>query len=163
MSIKHPPSEPTEQEVRQHFGDKLKADAKLMRPAYTSIWALEDGTLLWDWRNGFADEKPKAVKPETKLRTLMYVTGAQGSGKTTLIECMHCAVEVSTRSVLSQFSENLLRRVEANASCEIVVFTAQRFSPNTDKSLRLIAEELGLKFFNINLTKTHPWKQDRSF
>ncbi len=64
MSTKHPPAGPTEQEVRQHFGDKLKADAQLMRPAYTSIWALEDGTLLWDWRNGFSelDEPPKPAK-----------------------------------------------------------------------------------------------------
>jgi len=64
MSTKHPPSGPTEQEVREHFGDKLKPDAKLMRPAYTSIWALEDGTLLWDWRNGFAelDDSPKPAK-----------------------------------------------------------------------------------------------------
>ena len=64
MSTKHPPSGPTEQEVREHFGDKLKADSKLMRPAYTSIWALEDGTLLWDWRNGFAElgEPPKPAK-----------------------------------------------------------------------------------------------------
>jgi len=158
MSPKHPPSGPTEQEVREHFGDKLKADARLMRPAYTSIWTLEDGTLLWDWRNGFADEKPKAVKPETKLKTLMYVTGKQGSGKTELVRLMSNAVEVNARSVLSQFSENLLKRVEANVQCETVVFTAQRFSPNTDKSLRRISEELGLKFFNINLTHTHPWK-----
>jgi len=55
VSTKHPPAGPTEQEVRQHFGDKLKADAPLMRPSYTSIWALEDGTLLWDWRGGFAE------------------------------------------------------------------------------------------------------------
>jgi len=59
MSTNHPPSGPTEQEVRKHFGDKLKADAQLMRPAYTSIWALEDGTLLWDWRNGFSEIVPE--------------------------------------------------------------------------------------------------------
>ena len=157
-SLNMPPSGPTEQEVREHF--KLSADAPLMRPAYTSIWALEDGTLLWDWRNGYADEKSKAVEPEAKLRIIMYVTGSQGSGKTSLIDCMSNAVEVNARSVLSQFSENLLKRVEENAHNETVVFTAQRFSPNTDKSLRLIAEERQLKFFNINLTQTHPWKQN---
>jgi len=54
MSETHPPAGPTEQDVRDHFAGQLPTDAKLMRPAYTSIWALEDGTLLWDWRNGYA-------------------------------------------------------------------------------------------------------------
>ncbi len=57
MSKTNIPSGPTEQEVREHFGDKIKADAKLMRPAYTSIWALEDGTLLWDWRGRLCDTR----------------------------------------------------------------------------------------------------------
>jgi len=52
--VTHPPAGPTEQDVRDHFAGQLPTDAKLMRPAYTSIWALEDGTLLWDWRNGYA-------------------------------------------------------------------------------------------------------------
>ena len=44
---------PTEQEVREHFN--LSADAPLMRVPQTTIWALTDGTLLWDWRNGYAE------------------------------------------------------------------------------------------------------------
>jgi len=51
----NPPSGPTEQDVREHFAGQLPDDAKLIRPAYTSIWALEDYTLLWDWRNGYAN------------------------------------------------------------------------------------------------------------
>lgn len=48
---------PTEQEVREHFN--LSADAPLMKVPQTTIWALEDGTLLWDWRNGYAPiQKP---------------------------------------------------------------------------------------------------------
>lgn len=53
-------SPPTEQEVREHFN--LSADAPLMKVPQTTIWALTDGTLLWDWRNGYAeiilDQKP---------------------------------------------------------------------------------------------------------
>ena len=156
MKDNHPPAGPTEQEVREHFGNKLKPDAELMRPAYTSIWALEDGTLLWDWRNGFADGKP--VIPQPKLKTIMYVTGEQGSGKTQLVKLMSNAVEVNARSILSQYSENLLRRVETNAQSDTIVFTAQRHSPNTEKSLRLIAEEHKLIFYTINLTPTNLWK-----
>ncbi len=49
---------PTEQEVREHFN--LSADAPLMKVPQTTIWALEDGTLLWDWRNGYAElEEPR--------------------------------------------------------------------------------------------------------
>lgn len=49
---------PTEAEVRQHFGKLLKDTDVIMRPPYTTIWALEDGTLLWDWKSGFADLGP---------------------------------------------------------------------------------------------------------
>ena len=52
MNTTHPPVGPTEAEVRAHFGAKLNPAVNLIRPAYTSIWALEDGTLLWDWKNG---------------------------------------------------------------------------------------------------------------
>lgn len=143
-------AQPTEQEVREHFN--LSADAPLMKVPQTTIWALTDGTLLWDWRNGYADEKP-APRQATKLRCIMYVTGAQGSGKTELVRLMSNAVEVNTRSTLSQFAETLLRRVQENAHNETEVFTAQRHSPNTEKSLRLIAEERQLKFYSINLTR----------
>jgi len=78
MNTKHPPSGPTEQEVREHFGDKLKADAQLMRPAYTSIWALEDGTLLWDWRNGFSEIVPERRPYPSKERKPAY-TGTAGA------------------------------------------------------------------------------------
>jgi hypothetical protein len=68
-----PPGGPTEQELRLHFAETLPTDAKLMRPEYTTIWALEDGTLLWDWKNGYADLSRKAVMPNyqdvvTKLK-----------------------------------------------------------------------------------------------
>lgn len=55
---------PTETEVLNHFGSKIPTYAKLMKVPYTTIWALTDGTLLWDKRNGFADlgEAPKVAK-----------------------------------------------------------------------------------------------------
>ena len=65
---------PTEEELRAHFGDKLPATARLMRPAYTTIWALEDGTLLWDWRGGFATlgERPKPAKSAERYEATPY-------------------------------------------------------------------------------------------
>lgn len=74
MSVKHPPSGPTEQEVREHFGDKLNPVVPLMQVPYTSIWALEDGTLLWDWRNGFAElgEPSKSAKSSEKHSATPY-------------------------------------------------------------------------------------------
>lgn len=74
MSPNHPPAGPTEQEVLDHFDGLLPADAKLMRPPYTSIWALENGTLLWDWRNGFADlsQERKPAKSAEKYEARPY-------------------------------------------------------------------------------------------
>jgi len=165
MKSNTPPSGPTEQEVREHFGDKLKADAPLMRPAYTSIWALEDGTLLWDWRNGFADSGPKTVKAyvnngstpahfETKLKTLMYVTGPAASGKTYLAtHVAENACEISVRSSLGQFRENLLRRVGENPEYKTIVFTSQIFKHSLAETIKDLANELNLTYFNINLTR----------
>jgi ABC-type polysaccharide/polyol phosphate transport system ATPase subunit len=93
-TIAPPPSRlrpaPTEQEVLEHF--KLPSHSALMRPAYTSIWALEDGTLLWDWKNGFASLG-------CPLKTVIYLTGPQGSGKSTLAQLMHNAVEIEHTSI----------------------------------------------------------------
>ena len=55
---------PTEREVREHFN--LSADEPLMQVPYTTIWALEDGTLLWDWRNGYADKSREIVKSKNQ-------------------------------------------------------------------------------------------------
>ncbi len=151
MSRNNLPSGPTEQEVRQHYGELLPPDAKLMRPAYTSIWALEDGSLLWSWRNGFEGigGKPKAEEPKSQLKTVVYLIGADSSY---LVALMSNAVEANIDTVLSQLGGNLLNRIHENTHRETVVFTAHRFSPDTEKSLRLIAEELGLIYYTINLT-----------
>jgi hypothetical protein len=67
MNTTHPPVGPDEFEVLAHFDGRLPLDAKLMRPAYTSIWALEEGTLLGDWKNGFASLG-------CPLKTVIYLT-----------------------------------------------------------------------------------------
>lgn len=170
MSTKHPPSGPTEQEVREHFGDKLKADAKLMRPAYTSIWALEDGTLLWDWRNGFAVIGSAPIKHEIKMilrdppdrkgdiECIMYVTGKQATGKqatgkSNLVRLMGDAVEVNLRSVTSRLPENIKAIVQQYIGKQTIVFTDQFNVPNIGEHIRSLAEELGVKFYSINLTR----------
>lgn len=50
---------PTEQEIREHYGDKLPADAVIESVPYTTVWATDEGVLLWDWRNGYADLSPE--------------------------------------------------------------------------------------------------------
>jgi len=165
MSTKHPPSGPTEQEVREHFGDKLKADAKLMRPAYTSIWALEDGTLLWDWRNGFAVIGSASIKHEIKMvlqdsparkgdiECIMYLTGKQATGKTNFVRLLGDAVEVNLRSVSSRLPENIRAIVQQYVGKQTIVFTDQFNVPNIGEHIRSLAEELGVKFYSINLTR----------
>lgn len=152
MSENNLPAGPSEAEVREHFGDKIPPGTKLMRPAYTSIWALEDGTLLWDWRNGFSDSKPRAPKPESKLKCIMYVTGPQGSGKSTLIRMMHNTVEVGVNTVNSRLESNVLAKIEANVLAETIAFSEHRYSHATEAQLKRIAEEFGIKFLSINIT-----------
>jgi len=45
-----------------------------MKVPYTTIWALTDGTLLWDWRNGYADlsDKPKPAKSAEAYEAAPY-------------------------------------------------------------------------------------------
>lgn len=50
---------PTEQELRDHFGDRLPADTVIERIPHTTVWATNEGVLLWDWRNGYADLSPE--------------------------------------------------------------------------------------------------------
>ena len=146
MNTTHPPVGPTEQEVRAHFGAKLNPVVNLIRPAYTSIWALEDGTLLWDWKNGYSNLG-------SNLKCIMYITGPAASGKTHLVGQLTNAVEVSIRSALTQSEQNLRRRVEAHQERNTAAFTSQRFSPTIVSRLKRIAEEFDLSFININLTR----------
>lgn len=60
-------SPPTEQEIRGHYGDKLPADTAIERIPHTTVWATDEGVLLWDWRNGYADLTPEQDNTEQLL------------------------------------------------------------------------------------------------
>ena len=152
MSTKPPPSGPTEQEVREHFGDKLKADAKLMRPAYTSIWALEDGTLLWDWRGGFAvigsADHSKSTTP-SNLKAVIYLTGRQGSGKSTLVTYMRNAVELQRLDYKS--IRSLMCAIDYRTEHETIVVTEQVEIPGAADGLKAGCKQRGLIFKHLKL------------
>lgn len=147
---KNLPAGPSEAEVLEHFGDKIPPGSKLMRPPYTSIWALEDGTLLWDWRNGFSDAR---AGPGRALKRIMYVTGPRGSGKSSLVNLMPNAVEVSVNMVNSRLEANILGKIEANASTEVIAFTSHDHSYETKDRIMQLAEEFGAKFYNITIKR----------
>lgn len=68
---------PTEQELRDHFGDKLPADTAIERIPYTTVWVTDEGVLLWDWRNGYADLTPEQDNTEELLaECLKFLTEA---------------------------------------------------------------------------------------
>jgi hypothetical protein len=65
---------PTEQELRNHFGDKLAPDEVIEVIPHTTIWATKDGVLLWEWRNGYVElvEEPDERK-ELLTECLEYI------------------------------------------------------------------------------------------
>ncbi len=141
MNTTHPPVGPTEQDVRAHFGKQLPAHAQLMRPAYTSIWALEDGTLLWDWKEGYATLG-------SKLKCVIYLTGPQGSGKSTLVSLMRDAVEILISDI-----ESLAFTVSENSGFEVLCIS-QRTSNHYDYTpIREYCKKKSLEFRHINLDK----------
>lgn len=152
MSKINPPIGPTEQEVREHFGDKLSPDVKLMRPPYTSIWALEDGTLLWDWRNGFSDAMPKSTHPINNLKCVVYITGKKGSGKSTFARLMPNAIKINLNTVHSRLEGNILNKINDSCIAEAVIFSSNKHSDSALAHIKSITQELDVQFININLT-----------
>lgn len=144
MSTKHPPVGPSEQDVRDHFKGKILTDAKLMRPAYTSIWALEDGTLLWDWRNGYADITPR-------LRALIYATGSRSPKELKLTKHLTDATEVHLVPTSVITREDLTLRVNKFCDKEAVVFTSRTKSPLVAARLKSIAFELKIDFIELKI------------
>jgi len=172
MNTKHPPAGPDEAEVRKHFGVQLPPDAQLMRPAYTSVWALEDGTLLWDWRNGYADLSPKRATVEElsagyggptniaegfKLKTVMYLTGPPASGKTVLADSMRNAIEINLHSVIGFAGlSRAMSLADKHDFYETIVITSNATAPtafDVDNALRIWCRERKLKYYHINLTR----------
>lgn len=161
---------PSELEVRKHFSMKLSPDARLMRVPQTTIWVLEDGTLLWDWRNGYADlthtkhGQPRAAEPQREpisinadvlspsaLKCIMFVTGPAASGKSALVDKMHNAAELEVDSDTT--TNSLVRRVRYHSNTSTLVFTSQYTRTAVAERLEAIAEHFKLQFFNINLTR----------
>lgn len=142
MSTKHPLSGPNEQELRDHFGDKLPADAKLMRPDHTTIWALEDGTLLWDWRNGYADLAPQ-------VKTLVYVTSKYPERVLNLTKYdKHLDRDRYINTVDLSRSLDLAYNQE---SCNTVVVSTSACLHSTRLALQSYAERNGTQFVNIEV------------
>ncbi len=134
---------PDEWELRGHFGDLLPKDTKLMQPRHTQIWAIDDGTLLWDPKNGYAKFEPKP-------KGLIYLTGAQDSGKAGLLAKIPKAVEVNCAD-----RESIAKEIEKYAGkYENIVFTSQKRHGSTLNAIKKESERLGLEFININCLKT---------
>lgn len=68
---------PTEQELRDYFGDSLPAYTAIERIPHTTVWATDDGVLLWDWRNGYAVNLPLAIDLFFNLRRVVKVDAAR--------------------------------------------------------------------------------------
>ena len=140
MNTTHPPVGPTEQEVREHFTDKIPVDARLLRPAYTSIWALEDGTLLWDYKNGYAQLGPK-------LKCIMYVTGLKGSGKSSFASLLDNAVELPASEIIKVLDEMIIRHED----CKTLCITSRKEDPMFSYNLEAVANSLKVFYKHIKL------------
>jgi len=152
------PQRPEEAEVRKHFGEQIPTDAPLMRPPYTTVWALQDGTLLWDWRNGYASiGEPET--PENRLKCLMYISGPAGSGKSILIQSLANSTEVSgmpgddDRGAAFTTPYEIHTALEVNRNYEIVAFTAQTHSAKISGAVERQAQIRGLRFYDIRLSR----------
>jgi len=164
----------TEQQVREHFGEALPPDSIIERIPYSTIWALSDGTLLWDKTNGYANLNRIVVPvPELKnrlgygassstpvvqvipnkkvdrLETIIYLTGPAASGKTTLIELMANALEVNRHNYIS-FTD-LSRGLENKKHYTTLVVTDQLNDLSYSRILKQWAEKKDLRFYAINL------------
>jgi len=144
---------PSEEQIRAHFGTRLKKDTPIERVPYSSVWATADGALLWDAKNGYAGsiETPEKVP---KIKCLMYITGPQASGKSTLVHKMQDAVEVTRQSYLSYV--DLKRAIDMCAETrELVAVTDMRNDATFERLIRAYADKAKLTYFNINLTRNH--------
>jgi ATPase subunit of ABC transporter with duplicated ATPase domains len=87
------------------------------------------------------------------MHTLIYLTGEQGSGKSTLCGLMRKALEIEFSKIPSchYVKEKILQQAPF---CETVIITAQFKSKDVEKFLNSIAEHHKFKFYSINLTKS---------
>jgi len=135
---------PTEAEVRKQFEGQIPNDAKLMQPDHTTIWALDDGTLLWDWKGGFAQLTETGIVSKTEC--VIYLSGRQGSGKSTLVGLLDNAVEVES----SVWKGNIAATLDKFAGYRTVVLAGpDLFSWGI---IERICKQRNIKFLKIKLT-----------
>lgn len=78
--------------------------------------------------------------------TIILLTGAQGSGKTTLINLMRKAKEVEVGAELKQ--SELTKDL---GFYETIVFTSQRESETLKRMLELFSQSQKIRFINLKL------------
>lgn len=154
----HPPAGPTEQDVREHFAGQIPDDAQLMRPAYTSIWALEDGTLLWDWRNGYAvigsANHIKAAESSgeiAKLKCIIYLSGSDPDARGHFVSFLRNALELKLEDYKSLRS--LMCAIDHQASYETIVVSdrAANITIALAEQLKSQSEHRGLIFKHLKI------------
>lgn len=113
---------PAEEQVRQHFGKLLKDTDAIMRPPYTTIWALEDGTLLWDWKSGYADLGPV-------LKNIILLIQPTHSSQAKFMALFDNAVNMDLRGF---GAERILKELHENVGvAKTIVLSVYRAEWNT--------------------------------
>lgn len=102
-----PNSPPTEELVRDHFYGLLPKGAKIVQVPQTTIWALEDGTLLWDWRDGYATLTPEGEQP-TDAEVIQDLTKRLDASERKCLSKEKLIVKLENR--VSNFGTTLQRR-----------------------------------------------------
>lgn len=164
---------PVEDDIRTHFAGVLHPEKEIEIIPHTKVWATVDGVLLWDPKNGYADpykaegdynpptfpadslsfyKQTATLEVKQALKTVVYITGPQGSGKSRLAELMADAVELNRGSFIG-FTD-LSRAISKQDQHQTVVITTDDLRPqafNIDNALRIWCRERKIEYLNINL------------
>jgi dephospho-CoA kinase len=84
------------------------------------------------------------------MHTLIYLTGEQGSGKSTLCGLMRKALEIEFTDI-TNIHEIKQKIVEQAPFYEAIIYTATFKNKYVEKFLNSIAEHHKFKFYSINL------------
>ncbi len=87
------------------------------------------------------------------MHTLIYLTGEQATGKTTLCGLMRKALEIEFTDITS-IHEIKEKIVEQAPFYEAIIYTAGFKNDYVEKFLNSIAEHHKFKFYSIHLTKS---------
>lgn len=135
-----------EEQIREHFGSLISESATIERIPYSLVWALSDGTLLWDPQNGYANLGPT-------VKSIIYLAGPAGSGKTTLARMMRECTELNRREYISL--TDLSRAIEAAQTETVIVSDQKAFDPDYKNLIESYARNRKLIFYSITLTRNH--------